>query len=419
MVVLLATVPFLSTPAAASRRQLANYDVTALAEHIVAATGCPAARARRAAAKALHHAFVQDHRGDARWDDEALCEARLGRWVRPCLLELSPAIALTVTERARSEDGAERLLLRAPDGALFESVIIPAEAGRDRARTTLCLSSQVGCARGCAFCETATLGLERQLTAGEMVDQYRIARRMCEPDAPDRPGDSRVAQGPTATADPEDHHNGGCAPPERAISNIVFMGMGEPLDNLAALTRATNLLATQQAFSVPPSRITVSTAGVANQLAPFFRDTRAELAISLNAPDDERRNALMPINRQFDLARLRAALVSALPAGRRVLFQYALFAGFNDAPEDADALAAYLGDLPARVNVIPANPGPRLALRSPSAAEVEAFTRRLQSHGVTTLVRQPRGRDVGGACGQLAGARRRQPCGEPSSCPCP
>ncbi|MBW2459787.1 MAG: 23S rRNA (adenine(2503)-C(2))-methyltransferase RlmN [Deltaproteobacteria bacterium] len=411
--------PSLSTPAAASWCQLADYDVAALAEHITAATSCPTPRARRAAAKAFHHAFARDHRGTARWDDEALREAGLGRWVRPCLLELSPAIALTVAERARSEDGTERLLLQAPDGALFESVIIPAEAGRDRARTTLCLSSQVGCARGCTFCETATLGLERQLTAGEMVDQYRIARRMCEPDAPDRPEDSRVAKGPAATPGDGVVRDGQSASPQRAISNIVFMGMGEPLDNLTALTRATSLLCTQQAFAVPPSRITVSTAGVADQLASFFRDTRAELAISLNAPDDERRSALMPINRRFDLARLRAALVSSLPPGRRVLIQYALFADFNDAPEDADALAAYLGDLPARVNVIPANPGPRLALRSPSAAAVEAFTRRLQGHGVTTLVRLPRGRDVGGACGQLAGARRHGASREPSSCPCP
>ena len=419
MLVLSPTVPRLPTVAASTSRRLADYDVDALAAHIVAATGCALPRARRAAAKAFHHAFAGDHRGDPPWDDVALAAAGLGRWVRPCLLELSPRIALTVAERARSADGTVRLLLRAADGALFESVIIPAEAGRDRARTTLCLSSQVGCARGCAFCETATLGLERQLTPGEMVDQYRLARRICEPDAPDRPGDGRVARCDDGGTSRAGGQGAGCGTAERTISNIVFMGMGEPLDNLAALTRAVNLLCTQQAFAVPPSRITVSTAGVADRLDAFFRTTRAELAISLNAPDDQRRSELMPINRRFDLATLRAALVASLPPGRRVLFQYALFAGYNDAPEDADALAAYLGDIPARVNVIPANPGPRGALRAPSATAVEAFARQLQRHGITTLVRQPRGRDVGGACGQLAGAHRRQNGQESSSCPSP
>ncbi len=398
-------------------RLLADYDVTSLAEHIATTARCTTARARRAATKALHHAFALDHEGDADWDDDALTEAGIGRWARPSLLVLSPRIDLEIAERACSDDGAERLLLRARDGALFESVIIPAEAGRDRARTTLCLSSQVGCSRACTFCETGALGLQRQLTASEIVDQVRLAQRICEPGAPDRPGDKRVARNGDATGRPEGQARRAPDRRERAVSNIVFMGMGEPLDNLDEMTRAISLLATQQAFAVPPSRITVSTAGVADKLAAFFRDTRAELAVSLNAPDDRRRNEIMPINRRFDLQALRSALVESLPPGRRVLFQYALFAGFNDALDDADRLAAYVGEIPARVNIIPANRGPRLELCSPIDERVEAFARRLQSHGVITLVRQPRGRDVGGACGQLAGARRRSAAREPRPCP--
>ncbi len=406
-------------------RLLADHDVTSLAEHIAASSNCAPARARRAAAKAFHHAFAGDHKGDAPWDDDALRDGGIGRWARPALLVLSPRIELEIAERAPSEDGAERLLLRARDGALFESVIIPAQAGRDRARTTLCLSSQVGCARGCTFCETGTLGLQRQLAAAEIVDQYRIARRMCEPGTPDRPGDKRLTKRRDAALERKDESPSERsgeqqrAPEhfERPVSNIVFMGMGEPLDNLGELTRAISLLATQQAFAIPPSHITVSTAGVADKLAAFFRDTRAELAISLNAPDDERRNEVMPINRRFDLKTLRRALVDSLPPGRRVLFQYALFAGFNDALEDADRLAAYLGDIPARVNVIPANPGPQSDLSSPVDDRIDAFVRRLHARGVTALLRQPRGRDVGGACGQLAGARRKGAERESRSCP--
>jgi 23S rRNA (adenine2503-C2)-methyltransferase len=343
-----------------------------------------------------------------------LRDAEVGSWARPSLLELDPRPRLVVQERAPSEDGTLRLLLRASDGALVESVIIPAEAGRDRARCTLCISSQVGCARACTFCETGVSGLSRQLTAAEIVDQYRLARRMCEPDAESPPTDRRVSDAPSSR-----HHHGAHDTPgrkpraaERPISNVVFMGMGEPFDNLREVTRAIALLSDQRAFGLAPSRITVSTVGVADKLEEFFRSTRAELAISINAPDDARRDRIMPINQRFDMSLLRDTLAQALPQGRRVLFQYALFAGFNDALEDADALAAYVQPIRCRVNVIPANPGPDPTLVAPPPDRVDAFVRRLQTRGVTALVRRPRGRDIGGACGQLAGSRRQQPVGE-------
>ncbi|MFT3776164.1 MAG: hypothetical protein QM820_63280 [Minicystis sp.] len=190
------------------------------------------------------------------------------------------------------------------------------------------------------------------------------------------------------------------------LQNLVFMGMGEPFDNLAEVARAIRLLTDARAFAFAPSRVTVSTVGVAEKLPAFFRDCHAELAVSLNAPDDARRNAIMPVNERVPMAALREAIVRTLPAGRRVLFEYVLFEHVNDAPEDADLLAAWTNGIRCRVNVIPCNPGPDPALRPPSPERLEAFVARLSSLGVTTLVRRPRGRDVGGACGQLAGALR-------------
>jgi 23S rRNA (adenine2503-C2)-methyltransferase len=185
--------------------RLADHDVESLARLLVEGGGRSLASCRRTATKALGYAFKHDAEGDVAWTDEALCHAELGAWARPLLLTLSPRIGLEIAERAPASDGAVRLLLRTIDGRLVESVIIPAEAGRDRARCTLCLSSQVGCARACAFCETGAHGLERQLSAAEIVDQVRLCRRLA---------------------------------PERPLSNIVFMGMGEPFDNLRSVSRA-------------------------------------------------------------------------------------------------------------------------------------------------------------------------------------
>jgi len=286
---------------------------------------------------------------------------------------LNPTLSLAVRDEVPAEDGTIRLVLAARDGSLIEAVIIPGPA-----RTTVCVSSQVGCARACTFCETGRLGLKRQLDAGEMVDQVRLARSIWTTRKPS-------------------------APP---LQNVVFMGMGEPFDNLAAVLCAIRLLTDPRAFALAPSRITVSTVGVADKLDAFFAGSRAELAVSLNAPDDARRSAIMPVNQRVPLAALREAIVRALPPRRRVLFEYVLFDGFNDAPEDAELVAAFVSGLRCRVNVIPSNPGPDPSLRPPSAERLEAFVARLSSLGVTTLVRRPRGRDVGGACGQLAGAMR-------------
>lgn len=408
----------LPTPSIDLRKRLADYDSEALGVHLSRICDCSLERGRRVARRALRLAFANDDEGDATWTDASLTEAGIGAWARPALVALSPEPSMTIVERAPSDDGTERLLLRAEDGAVVEAVMIPAEAGRDHQRTTLCISSQVGCARACSFCETGTLGLTRQLTAGEIVDQFRVMRRLCR--ARDRPVDRRATDPArvTAPADPPPVDKPGRRrrATEQPVSNVVFMGMGEPMDNLAQVNRAIALMTDQHAFAFAPTRVTVSTVGVADRLEEFFAATRAELAISLNAPDDARRNRIMPINERFGLLELRKRLSEAIPSGRRVLFQYALFAGFNDDLSDADLLADYVAPVRCRVNVIPANPGPDPTLVAPSPERVHAFVARLKERGVTALVRRPRGRDVGGACGQLAGSRRLVPIrrsGEP------
>ncbi len=310
--------------------------------------------------------------GDLRphWDESTLAALGIGAWAREPLLALDPEVSLDVSERAPSEDGTERLVLAAKDGALIETVIIPGPR-----RTTVCISSQVGCTRACSFCETGRLGLTRQLAAGEIVDQVRVARSLW----------------------------GGKFPP---IQNIVFMGMGEPFDNLDEVARATQVLTDDRGLKLSPSRVTVSTVGIADKIPAFFQRCRAELAVSLNAPDDERRSRIMPANKRYPLAELLGTIRTNLPRNSKVLFEYVLIGGFNDAESDADLVAGLVAGIPCRVNVIPANPGPDPTLLAPSPASVDRFVARLAGLGVTTLVRRPRGRDVGGACGQLAGAAR-------------
>lgn len=292
-----------------------------------------------------------------------------------------PERRLVQVEDAVSADATRRLLLRTDDGEVIETVVIPASNGE---RTTLCVSSQVGCGRRCVFCETGRLGLTRNLGADEIVLQFRIARDLWDRVRGERP----------------------------AITNVVFMGMGEPLDNLDAVADAIAVLSHDFAYGLSARRITVSTVGVAPKIDAFFKCCNANLAVSLNAPDDARRSRLMPINQRCDLQALKNALLAAVPARRDVLIEYILFAEVNDALADADLLRTWLDGLPVRLNLIPANPGPDPALQPPTPQAVRAFQKRLLDAGVRAMVRHPHGRDVGGACGQLAGlhrARRPEP----------
>jgi 23S rRNA (adenine2503-C2)-methyltransferase len=281
-----------------------------------------------------------------------------------------------LVEVVESADGARKHLFRLADGATIEGVAMPEER-----KVTLCLSSQAGCALGCRFCVTGALGPGRNLTSDEMVGQFRVMMR------------------------------GLAFEPERV--NIVFMGMGEPLLNTANLGRTLEVLTER----VSPRRITVSTAGV----VPGIRwlaslDRRPKLAVSLNAPDQERRRELMPISGRYPLGDLlRELRVFPLEQGRRITFEYVLISGFNDAPEDADAVADLLRGIPAKVNAIPLNPDPvhLPGLERPTPDAVDRFATRLRDAGVTVTVRWSRGTDVAAACGQLKGARS-GPVGRPT-----
>jgi 23S rRNA (adenine2503-C2)-methyltransferase len=354
---------------------LSSLPFTALVGRLQAAGGSRT-QAESAATSVLRHVFREERPSlDVPWGEPAWLALRLGKWSHEALGGLDPTASLALRERAPAGDGSERLLLATRDGAYVETVIIPGPG-----RTTVCVSSQVGCARACTFCETGRLGLTRQLDAGEIVDQIRTARLVHADSVRQRR-----------------------APP---ISNVVFMGMGEPFDNLEEVAKATDLLTDHNAFALPRSKVTVSTVGVADKIETFFRTCRAELAVSLNAPTDAKRSAIMPVNQRFPLETLVGALVTHTPRAHKVLFEYVLIDGFNDSLEDAAALARVVSPVRCRVNVIPLNPGSDPGLRTPSPAAVDAFVAELVRLGVTTLVRRPRGRDVGGACGQLAAERR-------------
>ena len=271
-------------------------------------------------------------------------------------------------EAHEARDGTVRFAIRLSDGNLVEAVLIH-QAGRE----TVCLSSQVGCARGCVFCETGRMGLLRNLTAAEIVSQYAVALRF----AGDR---------------------GRPAP-----RNAVFMGMGEPLDNLDEVVRAIEVLREPAGFAVAERRITVSTVGIVPKLPELFARTKACVAVSLHAVDERQRRALLPVARRWPLPALREALAQA---PRTVLLQWTLIEGVNDALEEADRLAEFSRGLDVRVNLIPLNPGPQKDQRAPPLERCRAFQRRLADLGVRTLLRLPHGQEAFGACGQLAGALR-------------
>jgi 23S rRNA (adenine2503-C2)-methyltransferase len=267
-------------------------------------------------------------------------------------------------EAATDPDGTVRFAVHVAGGVVVETVLIS-----HLSRRTVCLSSQAGCARGCVFCETGRLGLSRNLDACEIVAQYALAAR----------------------------HLG--ARPQ----NVVFMGMGEPLDNLEEVLRAIAVLREPAGFAVPERRITVSTVGIVPRMPELYARTRAQVAVSLHAVDEGQRRALLPVARKWPLSELREMIARA---PRTVLLQVTLIEGVNDADADADALIRFCAGLDARVNLIPLNPGPVQSQRAPPMWRCRAFQKRLADAGVRTLLRMPHGQEVGGACGQLAGARR-------------
>lgn len=272
-----------------------------------------------------------------------------------------------IANRFPAADGTVRYLLRLEDRRSIEAVFIP-ESSRD----TLCISTQVGCPVDCKFCLTALMGLERNLTAGEIVGQVLALAN-----------DQRLD-------------------PRSRRLNVVMMGMGEPLLNLEAVMKATRLLADPKGVAVPQRRITVSTAGVVPKIAEFgSHAVRGKLAISLNASGARQREKLMPITKRFGLGSLLAACRGyPLRRWERLTFEYVLLAGVNDSDSDARAVRRLLSGLKCMVNLIAFNPGPGIPFETPEPGRVEAF-QSIVREGIPCFVRKPRGLDVFAACGQL------------------
>jgi len=276
-----------------------------------------------------------------------------------------------VVQEAR--DGTRKLRFRTVDDHAIESVLIPElpdGENEERDKLTLCVSSQVGCAMDCGFCATATLGYGRNLTAGEIVEQVYRATKLAG----------------------------------RRPTNLVFMGMGEPMHNLDNVTRALALLQHPWGLHFSPRRITVSTVGLVPGIERLGELSPApNLAISLNATTDEVRDRIMPVNRKWPIAKLlEAARKFPLAHGRHVTFEYVLLAGVNDSDADADRLIRLLRGMRCKVNLIPWNPFPGPAFERPSAERIRAFQERLRASAMAVYIRTPRGDDIDAACGQLA-----------------
>jgi 23S rRNA (adenine2503-C2)-methyltransferase len=305
-------------------------------------------------------------RGARTWDE-------LTELSKPLRERLAGELAigsLAVDEVQTSTDGTRKLRFRTHDGRFIESVLIP-----DGDKTTQCISSQVGCALDCRFCATATLGFGRNLTAGEIVEQVYLARRL-------------LAE----------------AEPGRRLTNLVYMGMGEPLHNYGQVVRSLRTLGHDLGANLSYRRITVSTAGLVPGIEKLGQeDVRPNLAISLNATTDAVRDEVMPINKKWNIAALLAAIAAyPLERRRRVTFEYVLLAGVNDSNDDARRLVKLLRGMPCKVNLIPWNPHPLAPYARPAAADIDRFQNEVKRLGLPAYLRTPRGDDIDAACGQLA-----------------
>jgi len=267
-----------------------------------------------------------------------------------------------------SKDGTVKFLFPVGDSDGVESVIIP-----DGKRRTVCVSTQVGCRMGCSFCATSRSGFVRNLTAGEMIGQVCFAEKYLREKG------------------------------ER-VTNVVFMGMGEPLENLDEVVKTIDILSSELAFSLSGRRITVSTCGLIPELEELSERTRAQIAISLNASNDEVRNKLMPINRRYPIRDIISFLRAVDPgSGRRVTIEYVLIEGVNDGDRDAHELGKLLKGLRVKVNLIPYNENEFSDFRSPGESRADEFREILHIYGIQAIKRQRRGADIDAACGQLRG----------------
>jgi 23S rRNA (adenine2503-C2)-methyltransferase len=268
-----------------------------------------------------------------------------------------------------STDGTRKMLLRRANGQRLESVLIP----MGRGRITQCVSSQVGCKMGCDFCATAEMTERANLSAAEIVDQIYHARDVL-------------------------------APHGQEVTNLVYMGMGEPLDNFDHVVRSIRILLDQKGAAFGQRRITVSTVGLAPRIPKLGHAVPTNLAVSLNATTDAVRDTLMPVNKAFPIARLLEALKEfPLAPRKRIFVEYVMLGGVNDTNDDAKRLPELLADIPVKVNLIPFNPYPGSRYVSPADGRADYFRDYLLKKGIQTNIREPKGRDIQAACGMLDG----------------
>jgi 23S rRNA (adenine2503-C2)-methyltransferase len=319
--------------------------------------------------------------------------SNIAKETRAALAEQFMVARPQIVERQQSADGTTKWLLRFAPGIEAETVFIPEVGGGPGARGAgaLCVSSQVGCTLNCTFCHTGTQALVRNLTAAEILAQVQVAR--------------------------DDLSEWRAAPGERRLTNVVFMGMGEPLYNLDAVATALDMFSDDQGIAISRRRVTVSTSGVVPKLRELGERTGAMLAVSMHAVTDELRDELVPINNAYPIAELLAAIRTypGLSNAKRVTFEYVMLKGVNDSPAEARALVKLLAGIPAKINLIPFNPWPGSPYECSSGNRIHAFADIVNAAGYASPIRTPRGRDILAACGQLksesqkarASARRR------------
>lgn len=302
----------------------------------------------------------------------------LSKSLRTQLSSVSEVRAPEIIVEQPSSDGTRKWVLELVCGNRVESVLIP-----DGDRTTLCISTQIGCSLDCSFCSTAQQGFNRNLSVAEIIGQVWVA----------------VFYGKLRTK------NSGKSPYDRTLTNVVLMGMGEPLANFDAVISAMDIMQDDLAYGLSKMRVTVSTSGIVPAIYELKKISDVSLAVSLHAATDELRNELVPINNRYPLAELIPACKAYVKdeKRRKITFEYVMLDGVNDTMKDAKALIRLLESVPAKMNLIPFNPFPGTQYRASPPERVEAFRQRLKASGLVSMTRKTRGDDIDAACGQLVG----------------
>jgi 23S rRNA (adenine2503-C2)-methyltransferase len=300
---------------------------------------------------------------------DPLSFTNISQAIRTELAECFDWKLLDIHSRLFSKDGSEKLLLQTEDRLLLEMVIMPYDD-----RVTLCISSQVGCRMGCSFCQTGKMGFKRNLTSGEILGQILLANQLLQEN-----------------------------PEKRKISNVVFMGMGEPLDNYDEVVKACLIMLDRQGLSLSKDKVTVSTSGLVPEIYRLGRDVPVRLAISLHSADETKRSQMMPINRKYPLTKLKKALLEyPAPSRYGITLEYVMIEGENDSLLDAKRLVTFIHGLKAKVNLIPINHFPGLKMKPSQEEALLTFQKYLSDRSIPAPIRYSRAQDVSGGCGQLA-----------------